>query len=90
MFPIYQDIDRTKLIADKSRYGMANLFGIIAHTDANPNIKIVLRDTDYWYSFAYLHHKGLGINEVVSMYNPLHEADLSKFADVADSIVNGK
>ena len=48
MFPIYQDINRTKLIADKSRYGTANLFGIIAYTDANPNIKKVLRDTDFW------------------------------------------
>lgn len=41
-------------------------------------------------SFAYLRHKGLGIKEVVSMYYPLHEADLSKFADAADSIVVAK
>lgn len=41
-------------------------------------------------SFAYMYRKGLGIKEVVSMYYPLHEADLSKFADVADSIVTGK
>lgn len=54
MFPIYQDINRTKLIADKSRYGTANLFGIIAYTDANPNIKKVLRDTDYWNCFNHL------------------------------------
>ena len=40
-------------------------------------------------SFAYLRSKGLGIKEVVSMYYPLHEADLSKFADVADGIVQG-
>lgn len=38
-------------------------------------------------SFAYMHKKGLGIKEVVSMYYPLHEADLSKFADAADSII---
>ena len=38
-------------------------------------------------SFAYMHGKGLGINEVVAMYYPLHEADLSKFAAVADSII---
>ena len=41
-------------------------------------------------SFAYMHREGLGIKEVVSMYYPLHEADLSKFADVADSIVLAK
>ena len=38
-------------------------------------------------SFAYMNKKGLGINEVVSMYYPLHEADLSKFADAADVIM---
>ena len=38
-------------------------------------------------SFAYLHRKGLGINEVVSMYYPLHEADLSKFAAAANGII---
>ena len=37
-------------------------------------------------SFAYMQRKGLGVNEVVAMYHPLHEADLSKFADVANSI----
>ena len=41
-------------------------------------------------SFAYMHRKGLGIKEVVAMYHPLHEADLSKFADAADSIVLAK
>ncbi len=54
MFPIYEDLNRTKLIADKSRRGTANLFGIIAYTDANPNIKKVLRDSDYWDSFNRL------------------------------------
>ena len=38
-------------------------------------------------SFAYMHKKGLGIREVLAMYYPLHEADLSKFADAADSII---
>ena len=38
-------------------------------------------------SFAYLHRKGLGIKEVVSMYYPLHEADLSKFAAAANGII---
>ena len=38
-------------------------------------------------SFAYMKQKGLGIKEVVSMYYPLHEADLSRFAAAADSIV---
>jgi hypothetical protein len=31
--------------------------------------------------------KGLGINKVVAMYYPLHEADLSKFANAADDII---
>ena len=38
-------------------------------------------------SFSYLQRKGLGINEVMAMYHPLHEADLTKFADAAESIV---
>ncbi|MBO4587463.1 MAG: hypothetical protein J5711_00990 [Bacteroidales bacterium] len=38
-------------------------------------------------SFAYMHSMGLGISEVVSMYYPLHEADISKFAAAADSII---
>jgi len=38
-------------------------------------------------SFAYMHRNGLGIKEVVGMYHPLHEADLSKVADVADGII---
>ena len=38
-------------------------------------------------SFAYLNKRGLGIKEVLSMYYPLHEAPLSKFADAADSII---
>jgi len=38
-------------------------------------------------SFSYLRRKGLGINEVMAMYHPLLEADLTKFADAAESIV---
>ena len=38
-------------------------------------------------SFAYMLNKGLGINEVLAMYYPLHEADLSKFADAANGII---
>ena len=38
-------------------------------------------------SFAYMHKKGLGISEVLAMYYPLHEADLSKFAAAADDII---
>jgi len=38
-------------------------------------------------SFTYMHKKGLGINEVVTMYYPLHEADLSRFADAANGII---
>ena len=41
-------------------------------------------------SFAYMQKKGLGITEVISMYNPLHEADVMKFVDAADSIINKK
>lgn len=32
--------------------------------------------------------KGLGINEVITMYYPLHEADLKKFVSIADSIID--
>ena len=38
--------------------------------------------------FAYMKENGLGIDEVVSMYYPLHEADLMKFVYEADSIIN--
>ena len=38
-------------------------------------------------SFSYLQRNGLGINKVMAMYYPLHEADLTKFADIADSII---
>ena len=38
-------------------------------------------------SFTYIHNSGLDIKEVVRMYYPLHEADLEKFVDVADGIV---
>ena len=41
-------------------------------------------------SFSYLQRNGLGINEVMAMYYPLHEADLTKFADIADSIIQRK
>lgn len=39
-----------------------------------------------WYtslSFKYLRENGLAISTVLSMYNPLHEADVSKFVEVA-------
>ncbi len=38
-------------------------------------------------SFSYMLKKGLGIQEVVSLYHPLHEADPSKFATAANSII---
>ena len=38
-------------------------------------------------SFAYMHRKGLGVSQVISMYYPLHEADLSRFAAAADNII---
>lgn len=39
-------------------------------------------------SFAYMQKKGLGINKVINMYHPLHEADVTKFVKVADSIID--
>ena len=39
-------------------------------------------------SFAFMHRKGLGADTVVSMYHPLHEADLSKFANAADNVIS--
>ena len=38
-------------------------------------------------SFAYMNKKGLDISKVLAMYYPLHEADLSRFAAAADSII---
>ena len=38
-------------------------------------------------SFSFIQQKGLGIDKVIKMYYPLHEADLSKFSDVADDII---
>ena len=38
-------------------------------------------------SFSYIQKRGLGITEVIAMYYPLHEADLSKFAAAAESII---
>lgn len=38
-------------------------------------------------SFLFMHKNGLGIDKVMSMYHPLHEADLSKFSDMADTII---
>lgn len=38
-------------------------------------------------SFSYMQKKGLGINKVINMYYPLHEADITKFVDVADGII---
>jgi len=40
-------------------------------------------------SFAYMEKRGLGIKEVLNMYYPLHEADLSKFSEAADGIIAG-
>lgn len=38
-------------------------------------------------SFSFMNRKGLSVNKIMGMYYPLHEADLSKFADIADSII---
>lgn len=42
-----------------------------------------------WYtakSFSAMRSKGLSLSKAIKMYHPLHEADLSKFVEVADSI----
>ena len=38
-------------------------------------------------SFAYMTKNGLGVKEVLAMYYPLHEADLSRFVDAANRII---
>ena len=38
-------------------------------------------------SFSFLQRNGLSIDIVLSLYPTLHEADLSKFVDTADSII---
>lgn len=38
--------------------------------------------------FSYIHRNGLNINAVISLYPTLHEADLSKFVQTADSIIS--
>ncbi len=39
-------------------------------------------------SFIFLQNKGLGVREVFSMYHPMHEADLMKFVEMANGIIN--
>lgn len=39
-------------------------------------------------SFSYIQDKGLGINEIISLYHPLHKADLMKFVEVANGIID--
>lgn len=41
-------------------------------------------------SFVFMNRKGLGAGNVLRMYHPLHEADLTKFADIANNIVRGE
>ena len=41
-------------------------------------------------SFAYMKKKGLDISKVTYMYYPLHEADLTKFVNIADDIIGRK
>ncbi|MCF0173523.1 MAG: helix-turn-helix transcriptional regulator, partial [Bacteroidales bacterium] len=38
-------------------------------------------------SFRFIRDNGLDIEKVMAMYHPLHEADLDKFAAVADEII---
>jgi DNA-binding transcriptional regulator YiaG len=39
-------------------------------------------------SFSYIQRNGLDINTIISLYPTLHEADLSKFVQTADSIIS--
>jgi len=38
-------------------------------------------------SFRFIHDNGLHIEKVISLYYPLHEADLDKFTAIADMII---
>lgn len=38
-------------------------------------------------TFLYLQKNGLDIEKVITLYHPLHEADIAKFADSADAII---
>ena len=38
-------------------------------------------------SFRYFRDNGLDIQKVIALYHPLHEADLEKFSDTAESII---
>ena len=38
-------------------------------------------------SFRFIHDNGLYLEKVIALYQPLHEADLDKFAAVADRII---
>jgi len=39
-------------------------------------------------SFRFINDNGLDIEKVISMYHPLHEADLDKFGAIADRIID--
>ena len=39
-------------------------------------------------SFRFISDNGLGLEKIIAMYHPLHEADLDKFADIADKIID--
>ena len=46
-----------------------------------------------WYtglSFRYIDTHGMGIETVLSLYHPLHEADISKFVETGLSRINCK
>lgn len=38
-------------------------------------------------SFRFIHNNGLDIEKIIALYYPLHEADLDKFAAIADDII---
>lgn len=38
-------------------------------------------------SFRYIQNNGLDIEKIIALYHPLHEADIDKFYDAADSII---
>lgn len=79
---------------------------VIERTGGNiPDFKYVLRDRSevFWagwslaylqwytgYSFEKIHQSGCSIQTVVSLYPTLHEADLSKFVEIAIGMMKAK
>ena len=65
-----------------------------------PEFPLTHRRREYWagwilayyqwatgYRFAFIQRQGLDIRRILSLYHPLHEADVTKFTEVADKII---